>query len=83
MADPLLLLPGLMCDARLWGPVQERLRVLVPDRNLYAGAHVAALRGARSAPDLAARLLRDRDAEARARTSFESLVRAARKPRRR
>lgn len=58
MADPLLLLPGLMCDARLWGPVQERLWALVPERDRYAGAHVAALRGARSAPDLAARLLR-------------------------
>ena len=58
MADPLLLLPGLMCDARLWGPVQERLWALVPERDRYAGAHVAALRGARNAPDLAARLLR-------------------------
>ena len=44
MADPLLLLPGLMCDARLWGPLQERLWDQVPERDRYAGAHVAALR---------------------------------------
>lgn len=51
LAEPLLLLPGTLCDAQLWKPVLDRLRQ--PD------ARVSALRGASTAPDMARLLLRN------------------------
>ena len=48
--EPLLLLPGTLCNARLWGPTLDRLR--------HPDARMPALRGARSTPELARLLLR-------------------------
>ena len=51
MPEPLLLLPGTLCDARLWDPLRERLG--------HPAVATPVLRGAETAPAMAARLLRE------------------------
>ncbi len=51
LVEPLLLLPGTLCDARLWGPALDRL--------CHPDVRVPVLRDASSAPELARMLLRE------------------------